>query len=529
MAVKDFLLPDLGEGLTEGEIVSWLVEVGDTVDVDQPVAEIETAKAVVEVPSPFAGTVTKRFGEVGEEVEVGTPLVSIDSDAGAAAAGPDKATPDPVVPRTTPGAPAEDEAIGEMVPDARHDRPVDGEPGTLATEDVDDGGSGNVLVGYGTGGGSSRRRRGAAGNGRPSGAPTSRGPATSGGPGPVPSAAPYRPGSSPAAAPSAPPTKPASGGPGGRPLAKPPVRKLAKDLGVDLASLSGSGPEGSVTRDDVHAAVAAPAAEPAQAAPQPQAEPRAESEGVLVTAPDSSPLRSAPPNPTADEQRIPVRGVRKRISQQMTTSRREIPDATTWVDADATRLMELRARLNARSDAGKVSPLALVLRAVVAGLREIPMVNARLDVDANEIVVPRAVHLGFAAQTDRGLVVPVIRDADRRSTLGIAAELNRLAAAARAGTLKPDEMQGGTFTVSNYGSFGVDGGSAIINHPEAAILGVGRITDKPWVVDGALEVRKVLQLSIAFDHRILDGGEAAVFLRFVADCVEDPDFLLGSL
>ncbi len=494
MAVKDFILPDLGEGLTEGEIVSWLVEVGDVVEVDQPVAEIETATAVVEVPSPFAGTVTKRFGEVGEEVEVGTPLVSIDSEAGASAPTPEPATPDPVVPRTGPGAPAEDEAVGEMVPDARHDRPVDGEPGTIAPADDGDGGSGNVLVGYGTGaGGGSRRRRASAGNGAVA-------PAT------------------------APPTKPTSGGPGtsgGRPLAKPPVRKLAKDLGVDLASLSGSGPSGSVTREDVHAAVGEPAAAPATAQPEPV--------GVLVTTPDHEPLRSAPPNASPELERIPVRGVRKRISQQMTKSRREIPDATTWVDADATRMMELRARLNARQTDVKISPLALVLRAAVAGLREIPMVNARLDVEANEIVVPRTVNLGFAAQTDRGLVVPVIKDADRRSTVGIAQELNRLAAAARAGTVKPDEMTGGTFTVSNYGSFGVDGGSAIINHPEAAILGVGRITDKPWVVDGALEVRKVTQLSIAFDHRILDGGEAAVFLRFVADCVEDPDFLLGAL
>jgi pyruvate dehydrogenase E2 component (dihydrolipoamide acetyltransferase) len=221
--------------------------------------------------------------------------------------------------------------------------------------------------------------------------------------------------------------------------------------------------------------------------------------------------------------------VRRAIAEKMTRSRREIPEATTWVDCDATALLALREQLNARQSAVRVSPLAIVARAAVAGLREYPLLNARLDADAGEIVLSRTVHLGFAAQTDRGLVVPVIRDADRRSTLDLARELNRLAGAARAGTVTPAEMTGGTFTVSNYGSFGVDGGSAIINHPEAAILGLGRIVDRPWVVDGALAVRKVVQLSIAFDHRICDGGDAAGFLRFVADCIEDPAMLTASL
>jgi pyruvate dehydrogenase E2 component (dihydrolipoamide acetyltransferase) len=221
--------------------------------------------------------------------------------------------------------------------------------------------------------------------------------------------------------------------------------------------------------------------------------------------------------------------MRKAIARQMTTSRREIPEATTWVDADATALMRLRAELNDAQSRVKVSPLALVMRACVAGLREYPEVNSRLDVEANEIVVQRFVNLGFAAQTDAGLMVPIIHRADRLSTLGIAVELARLASAARERTIATDELTGGTFTLSNYGSFGVDGGAAVINHPEAAILGVGQIADRPWVHKGKVKARKVIQLSIAFDHRICDGGEAAGFLRFVADCVESPTTMLGNL
>lgn len=435
MAIKDFLLPDLGEGLTEGEVVRWLVAVGDTVEVDQPVAEVETAKAVVEVPSPFSGTVTALHAEAGQEVQVGLPLVSVDV-GGQSSGSPEDA-------------------------------------GAASNGGGDNGESGTVLVGYGTGGTRARRRRGAAHT---------------------------------ASAPDA-----------GRPRAKPPVRKMAKDLGVDLAAVPASGPDGTVTRDDVRAYAAdagvdeggTPAAAAAPVPPQP--------------APAPGPI------PAGDVERIPLRGVRKRVAEKMARSRREIPDATTWVDCDATALMELRAAMNAEQPDGAVTPLAIIMRACVAGLREFPALNATLDTDAQEIVVPSFVHLGFAAQTDRGLVVPVIKDAHRRSTLGLAAELRRLAAGARDGSLSPEEMTGGTFTVSNYGSFGVDGGSAVINHPEVAIFGTGRISDRPWVVDGAVVVRKVMQLSIAFDHRVADGGEAAGFLRFVADCVERPARLLAAL
>lgn len=457
MAHKAFLLPDLGEGLTEGEIVQWLVATGDTVEVDQPVAEVETAKAVVEVPSPFAGTVVTLHADVGQEVEVGQPLLTIDLDGGGAAGPAAAATPDDAEAQPTGvlGGSSEDAEAAEMVP-----QPAD-------EADAD---SGSVLVGYGTAGGAKARRRG-------------RGPT---------------------------PAQPRAASPPARPLAKPPVRKLAKDLGVDLAAVHGSGPGGVITREDVRTHSAAGVGEHAgngrrEAATAPRAQPQ------------------------PGERRIPLRGVRKAIAEKMTLSRREIPEATSWVDADATALWQLRDRLNAAQDRVRVSPLAIVLRAVVAGLREFPEVNARLDTEAGEIVVPGHVNLGVAAQTDRGLVVPVIKDAQGRSLLGLAEELNRLAAAAREGSVRPDELTGGTFTVSNYGSFGVDGGSPVINHPEAAILGVGRIVDRPWVVDGAVQVRKVVQLSVAFDHRICDGGDAAGFLRFVADCVESTDTMLSVL
>jgi len=444
VVARDFLLPDLGEGLTDGEVVRWLVAVGDTVEVDQPVAEVETAKAVVEVPSPFAGTVTALHAAVGQEVAVGKPLMTVD-------------------------------AAGSPALDASGDAPA----GARGSEGVEegDGASGSVLVGYGTAGGARARRR------RPVGGPAE---------------APRGNGAS------APRTPPA------RPLAKPPVRKMAKDLGVDLAEVPGSGPGGTVTREDVRAYVDA-------------ARPVAERE---AEAPLAEAARKDVPELT---ERIPLRGVRKRIAEKMATSRREIPEAVTWVDCDATALMGLRADLNASQAVVRVSPLAIIMRACVAGLREFPEVNARLDTGTGEIVLHRFVHLGLAAHTERGLVVPVIRNAHRLTTLELAAELNRLAAGAREGTLAPGDMTGGTFTVSNYGSFGVDGGSPVINHPEAAILGVGRISERPWVVAGVVAVRQVMQLSIAFDHRVCDGGEAAGFLRFVADCVERPGRLLGVL
>ncbi|MDX3191450.1 dihydrolipoamide acetyltransferase family protein [Streptomyces sp. MN03-5084-2B] len=393
--MPDFLLPDLGEGLTEAAIVDWRVKVGDTVDVDQVVVEVETAKAAVEVPVPFAGVVSALHGEPGQLLPVGAPLLSVGGFA---------------------------------------------EPGVTTAA-----GSGNVLIGYGTAPATRRKRA-------------------------------RRPVSATA------PTRPKQPG-----VISPFVRKLAADNGIDLARLTPSGADGIIRRADVEAALK---------------------------------------KPVAKGKRIPLTGVRKAVADKLTTSRREIPEATVWVDVDATGLVDARAALNARTDR-PVSLLGLIARFAVAGLRKFPELNSRVEGD--EIVLLDEIHLGFAAQTDRGLVVPVVRDAGSLSTRDLSAAIGDRARTARDGKLAPADLTGGTFTVNNYGVFGVDGSAAIINHPEAAILGIGRIIDRPWVVDGALVARKICELTLAFDHRVCDGGTAGGFLRFVADCVESPVTALGDL
>ncbi|WP_037311729.1 dihydrolipoamide acetyltransferase family protein [Amycolatopsis orientalis] len=394
--MPDFLLPDLGEGLTEASIVNWLVAEGDTVGVDQPVVEVETAKAAVEVPAPFAGVVTRLHGEPGQSLPVGAPLLTI---------GPGFA-----------------------------------EPGvTTASE-----GSGNVLIGYGTTT-TTRRRR------------TRTVVAT--------------------------PEK-HSKAPG---VISPFVRKMAADNRIDLTKLTGTGPGGIIRRADVEAALTVP-------------------------------------EQRDGETRIPLTGVRKAVADKLTTSRRQIPEATVWVDVDATELVAARKALNASAPDRPVSLLGLIARFAVAGLRKYPELNSR--VEGEEIVQLRDINLGFAAQTDRGLVVPVVRDAGSLSTRELSAAIRERTTQAREGKPSP---AGGTFTVNNYGVFGVDGSAAIINHPEAAILGIGRILDRAWVVDGALVARKICELTLAFDHRVCDGGTAGGFLRFVADCVESPVTALGDL
>jgi pyruvate dehydrogenase E2 component (dihydrolipoamide acetyltransferase) len=415
--MPDFLLPDLGEGLEEAEIVAWHVKAGDVVKVDQVVGEVETAKAAVELPIPFAGVVASLHAAPGAVVAVGEPLITIAADAE--------------------------------------------EP------------SGSVLIGYGTTTTSPSRRRAA------------RRAALR-----VPQ--PAQPASAPASSP-------------GRsrrvPVISPLVRKLAADAGLDLTTVTGSGPSGLVRRADVQAAIAerTAAQSPAAAA--------------------SSPARGG--------RRIPLRGLRRVTADKLTRSRREIPDATVWVDVDATGLVEARRALNASGSQPPVSLLALVARFTLLGLRRYPELNARVEQD--EIVIPDHVHLGFAAQTERGLVVPVVHDAHQLTTRELSAALASRTAAARDGRLAPAELTGGTFTVNNYGVFGVDGSAAIINHPEVAILGLGRIIDRPWVADGQLQVRKVCELTLAFDHRACDGGTAGGFLRYVADCVEAPAAALGDL
>jgi pyruvate dehydrogenase E2 component (dihydrolipoamide acetyltransferase) len=437
--VREFTLPDLGEGLTGAEVVRWMVEVGEVIAVDQPVVEVETAKAVVEVPCPYGGVVTALFGAVGEEVPVGAPLVTV-------AVGSSE----------TPAGPA---ALGAPV-----ERP---------------------LVGYGIAepaGGTRRRRVGAGAAGAAA----------------APAAAP-----APLPAPVAVPAPVAAAAPAVLPVISPLVRRLARDHGIDLAGVAGSGPDGLIMRADVERAVAAGQA-PAAAA------------------------SVAPAAPAGDAEVIPLRGLRRTIAEKLGRSHREIPAATCWVDADATGLMELRQQLN-RTAGPKVSVLALLARISTAALARFPELNSSVSPDGSEIIRHRVVHLGFAAQSDRGLVVPVVRDAQLLGTEQLGAELARLTESARAGSLRPAELTGGTFTLNNYGVFGVDGSTPILNHPEAAMLGVGRITPKPWVHEGALAVRQVTQLSFTFDHRVCDGGTAGGFLRFVADCVEQPGLLLRQL
>ncbi|MFG3095068.1 dihydrolipoamide acetyltransferase family protein [Streptomyces sp. NPDC048202] len=447
--VLEFKLPDLGEGLTEAEIVRWLVAVGDVVAIDQPVVEVETAKAMVEVPCPYGGVVTARFGEEGTELPVGAPLITV------AVGSPDQV-----------GTAAETEAEG----------------------------SGNVLVGYGTQAPARRRRRVRAqltvANGT---APAAPAPA----PAPV----------------SIAPEPPAHQGP--VPVISPLVRKLARDNGVDLRALRGTGPDGLILRADVEAALRV------ETTPSTEATPSAE-----ATAPAE--ISAAPPTARPEGTRIPLKGLRGAVAEKLSRSRREIPDATCWVDADATELLRARAAMNA-AGGPKISLVALLARVCAAALARFPELNSYVDTEAREIVQLPGVHLGFAAQTERGLVVPVVRDAHTRDAESLTAEFARLTEAARAGRLTPGELTGGTFTLNNYGVFGVDGSTPIINHPEAAMLGVGRIVPKPWVHEGELAVRQVVQLSLTFDHRVCDGGTAGGFLRYVADCVEQPAVLLRTV
>ena len=297
-------------------------------------------------------------------------------------------------------------------------------------------------------------------------------------------------------------------------MISPIVRRLARDHGIDLATLPPSASDEVLRRRDVEAAIQRSATSSVPAA----AMPPAQAAGTDAAVRDDT-----------GDVRIPLRGVRRTIADKLSTSRREIPDATTWVDADATALMDAREAIRrAHPDAG-IGVLALVARIVVAGLRRFPELNAQVDTGREEIVRLARVNLGFAAQSPRGLVVPVIHDAGAMTTTELARALRELTERAREGSLAPAQMTGGTFTLNNYGVFGVDGSTPIINHPEAAMLGIGRIIDRPWAHEGQLALRKVTQLSFTFDHRVCDGGTAGGFLRFVADAVEHPVALLADL
>ncbi|MEV5536985.1 dihydrolipoamide acetyltransferase family protein [Saccharopolyspora shandongensis] len=432
MALKHFPLPDVGEGLTEAEILGWRVRPGDAVTVNQVIVEIETAKASVELPCPWAGTVRELLVEPGQTVEVGSPIIAIDLEGSAGGA-----------------APAE--GAGKIGEESN---------GRIAT-----------LVGYGPRTASAKRR------------PRK---------GRVPVAAQVVevPVPEPVAA------EPVAQQGGYVPLAKPPVRKLAKDLGVDLTALSGSGSGGVITREDVQSAASGPAVG----------------------------LPAAAETPAGRERRVPIKGVRKATAQAMVDSAFTAPHVTEFLTIDVTPMMELRERLKSHPEfrGVKITPLAFAAKAVCLAARRTPDVNATWDGAAGEIVYKDYVHLGTAAATPRGLVVPKVRDADRMSLKELAEALERLATTAREGKTTPAEMVGGTITITNVGVFGVDTGTPILNPGESAILALGAIRDMPWVVDGQVVPRKVCQLALSFDHRVVDGQQGSQFLADVGALLSDP-------
>jgi 2-oxoisovalerate dehydrogenase E2 component (dihydrolipoyl transacylase) len=451
---KQFPLPDTAEGLTEADILTWHVKPGDTVTVNQIIVEIETAKAAVELPCPWAGVVTELLAEPGQTVEVGVPIITIDTDPGGAAA------PAPVVAEANGTSSGK---IGEEMPGGR-----------IAT-----------LVGYGPKSGAAKRRARKDAPAAPAAAPAA---AVVAPPAPAPVVA------SPAPVVAAAPVQT----PGGYvPLAKPPVRKLAKDLGVDLHALAGSGPNGVITREDVETAVAAP----------------------VAAAPAASFVDNG-----ARERRVPIKGVRKATAQAMVDSAFTAPHVTEFLTVDVTPMMELRARLkNAPEFRGvKLTPLAFCAKAIVLAARRTPDVNATWDAAANEIVYKDYVHLGIAAATPRGLVVPKVRDADRMSLKELAVALDELATVARDGKTSPADMMNGTITITNVGVFGVDTGTPILNPGESAILALGAIRDMPWVVDGEIKIRKICQLALSFDHRVVDGQQGSQFLADVGALLAEP-------
>ncbi|KOX13885.1 branched-chain alpha-keto acid dehydrogenase subunit E2 [Nocardiopsis sp. NRRL B-16309] len=553
----------MGEGLTEAEVVRWLVAVGDTVAVDQPVVEVETAKSVVEVPSPFAGTVSELHGEEGEVMAVGGPLISVAGDV-----------------------PADTARAAAVSPEGERYREEE-RAGT---------GSGNVLIGYGTpeAGATGRRRR-----------PRTRPPARGAQP-----SAPAAPTSAGASAPARGATQaPADSEDRARrvPLVTSPlVRQMAREAGLRIADVPGSGPGGLITRRDVRAAVEAARADTATdttgttevtgtgarredagatattgaigaigsagatgsaattgsagatgSAATTGAIGSAGTTGAIGSAGAAGAIGSAgaagaagsagatgsaatrateagetaattgardPRTGLTESRRVPMSGFRRSVAASLSRSRREIPEATVWVDVDATDLVRLR-----RSDPEGPGLLAYVARFVVAGLRAHPELNGLVDTERGELVQYDGINLGLAVQTDRGLVAPAVMGAHGLTTRALDARIRELTRQAREGTVPPAHMNAGTFTLNNYGSLRVDGSAAIINHPQVAILGLGRILDRPWIVDGEVVARKITQLSFAFDHRVCDGGAAAGFMRVVADAMENPAAAIADL
>jgi 2-oxoisovalerate dehydrogenase E2 component (dihydrolipoyl transacylase) len=469
---RTFMLPDLGEGLTEAEVIEWHIAPGDEVQVDQIVVTVETAKATVDLPCPYAGPVLTLHCEPGAVLEVGRPLLTIGTHALSDA--PEK-----------PNAPERS-------------------------------GSGNVLVGYGTSESRSSGRRRVA----PGGRRAAIGGAGSG----------EAPGTPIADTPAPTPPVEARAPDVAAKVISPVVRKLARDNGINLAVLAPTGPGHVIRRADVEAALGNSGAGPGSGKAAPDGGEATPGRGdARLPARETTPAGGPVRRDRAGDIRIPIRGIRKTIADKLTRSRREIPEATVWVDVDATGLLAAKDEIKSADAAAGIGLLALFARISVAGLAKFPELNARVDVEAQEIVQLCDINLSFAAQSPRGLVVPVVHGAGEMTTTELAAALRELTELARDGRLTPAQMTGGTFTLNNYGVFGTDGATPIINYPEAAMLGVGRIIDRPWAYQGEVALRKVAQLGLTFDHRVCDGGTAGGFLRFVADCVERPALLLAGL
>ncbi|MEO7261199.1 MAG: dihydrolipoamide acetyltransferase family protein [Jatrophihabitantaceae bacterium] len=472
--LKHFKLPDVGEGLTEADILRWDVKVGDPVVVNQVLVEVETAKAAVELPSPYAGVVHEIHFEEGVTVDVGQPIITLKVGSGELTGEP--ASPPPAVPETpgiaeTPVGGGAEDLIPTPPPDGGVDRATSGSGERQA-----------VLVGYGVSGERSRRRKRA----QPSAgvpAPTAN-EAFNLTPGAVASSAAV-----------------STVSPHRAVLAKPPVRKLAKTLGVDLGAVVATGPNGTISREDVQQAVNTP---------------------VAATA---MPARQA-------ETRIAIKGVRKHTAAAMVASAFTAPHVTEFITVDVSEMMELRKRIGVRPEfAGvKVSPLLFVARAVLWAAARTPIINSTWDEAAGEIVVKHYVNLGIAAATERGLIVPNIKGAQAMSLLELAQAMGALTDTARSGKTSPADMSGGTFTITNVGVFGVDTGTPILNPGEAAILAFGAIRRQPWVVgagdDERIEPRWVTQLAVSFDHRSVDGQQGSQFLADVAAVLRDPGLAL---
>jgi pyruvate dehydrogenase E2 component (dihydrolipoamide acetyltransferase) len=437
---KHFHLPDVGEGLTEAEILDWHVGPGDAVGVNDTIVEIETAKAVVELPSPYAGTVTEVLCPAGEAVAVGAPIIAFEvEDDSAPQPGPEPGTAPDAAPEAAPQEPA--------------GPPRDGQPSVPAREPV--------LVGYGPAHAQTARR------------PRKRKPE----PPPVPPSA-------------------------QKSLATPPVRKLARDLGVDLGLVTATGPSGRITREDVHRLA-----------------------GKRATAPSTP---DSPGGRADSVTRTPVRGVRKHTAEAMVQSAFTAPHVTEWVTVDVTRSLKLlkRARADKAFDGVRLTPLCLVIKAALTAIARHPGINAKWDAAAGEIVQYSDVNLGIAAATPRGLIVPNIAAAQRLSLRETALALTDLIDQARAGKTPPERMRNGTFTITNIGVFGIDGGTPILNPGEAGILCFGQVRRTPWEHKGRVRLRDTAALSLSFDHRLVDGELGSLVLRDTARFLERPDLLV---